>query len=109
MRISDWSSDVCSSDLSSSILQVIGLYSPDGSQDTIFISNYGLLNVIDELKRIPGVGDASLFGVQDYSMRIWLRPDKLAQLGLTPDDVAQAIRAQNAQLERKSTRLNTSH
>src|SRR3546814_15642867 len=76
---------------------------------SICISNYGLLNVIDELKRIPGVGDASLFGVHDYSMRIWLRPDKLAQLGLTPADVAQAIREQNAQLERKSTRLNTSH
>ncbi len=82
---------------SSSILQVIGLYSPDASYDTIFISNYGLLNVIDELKRVPGVGDATLFGVQDYSMRIWLRPDKLAQLGLTPADVAQAIREQNAQ------------
>ncbi|UCP01006.1 multidrug efflux RND transporter permease subunit [Metapseudomonas lalkuanensis] len=82
---------------SSDILQVVTLYSPDNSRDPIFISNYALINVIDELKRIPGVGDASQFGSKDYSMRIWLRPDKLAQYDLTPTDVVNAIREQNSQ------------
>jgi multidrug efflux pump len=65
--------------------------------DPIFISNYALINVIDELRRTPGVGDAPLFGASDYSMRVWLRPDKVAQYGLTPGDVAASIREQNAQ------------
>jgi multidrug efflux pump len=82
---------------SSSILQVLALSSPDRRYDTIFISNYALINVIDELRRTPGVGDASLFGASDYSMRIWLRPDKVAQYNLTPSDIAGAIREQNAQ------------
>ncbi|MGQ7959570.1 efflux RND transporter permease subunit [Pseudomonas sp. SP16.1] len=82
---------------SSDILQVVTLYSPDDSRDPIFISNYALINVIDELKRLPGVGDASQFGSKDYAMRIWLRPDKLAQYGLTPTDVVNAIREQNSQ------------
>ncbi|MBD3898202.1 multidrug efflux RND transporter permease subunit [Halomonas sp. ML-15] len=82
---------------STNILMVPVMYSPDGSQDPLFISNYALLNVLDELVRIPGVGDASLFGAQDYSMRVWLSPDKLSQFDLTPSDVAAAIREQNAQ------------
>ncbi|MGM0569806.1 MAG: efflux RND transporter permease subunit [Pseudomonadota bacterium] len=82
---------------STSILQVLALSSPDSSMDVVEISNYALLNVLDELVRVPGVGNASLFGAQDYSMRIWLRPDKLAQYELTPADVAGAIRSQNAQ------------
>ncbi|MDG1581447.1 efflux RND transporter permease subunit [Pseudomonas sp. GOM6] len=82
---------------SSDILQVVTLYSPDNSKDPIFISNYALINVIDELKRLPGVGDVSQFGSKDYSMRIWLRPDKLAQFDLTPTDVVNAIREQNSQ------------
>ncbi|UTH76117.1 efflux RND transporter permease subunit [Chromobacterium sp. IIBBL 290-4] len=82
---------------SATILQVISLFSPDNSHDTLFISNYALLNVVDELKRVPGVGDVVNFAGQDYSMRIWLRPDKLAQLKLTPSDVAAAIREQNSQ------------
>ena len=75
---------------SSSILEVIAMSSPNGRYDTIFVSNYALINVIDELRRTPGVGDAILFGAADYSMRIWLRPDKLAQYSLTPSDVAIA-------------------
>src|SRR5215207_2103269 len=59
--------------------------------------NYALINVIDELCRTPGVGDANLFGASDYSMRIWLKPDKVAQYNLTPSDIAAAIREQNAQ------------
>ncbi len=82
---------------SSSILQVLALSSPGGRYDTIYISNYALINIIDELRRTPGVGDASLFGASDYSMRIWLRPDKVAQFKLTPGDIAAAIREQNAQ------------
>ncbi|EJW09541.1 RND efflux system, inner membrane transporter CmeB [Rhodovulum sp. PH10] len=82
---------------SSSILQVVTMSSPNRRYDTIFISNYALINVIDELRRTPGVGDASLFGASDYSMRIWLRPDKVAQYGLTPSDIAAAIREQNSQ------------
>ena len=82
---------------STSILAVLSMSAPDGRYDSIYISNYALLNVIDELKRTPGVGDASLFGAKDYAMRVWLRPDKLAQYGLTPGDVAAAIREQNAQ------------
>lgn len=82
---------------SSSILEVITMSSPSGRYDTIYISNYALINVIDELRRTPGVGDASLFGASDYSMRVWLRPDKLAQYNLTPSDVATAIREQNNQ------------
>jgi multidrug efflux pump len=82
---------------SSSILALIAMNSPTGQYDAVYISNYALLNVIDEIKRIPGVGDASLFGQKDYSMRIWLRPDKLAQFNLTASDVAKSIQEQNSQ------------
>lgn len=82
---------------SSSLLQVVMLTSDDGRYDPVYMSNYALVNIIDELKRLPGVGDAAVFGAQDYSMRVWLRPDRLAQLGLTPADIAAAIEEQNAQ------------
>jgi len=82
---------------SSSILALVTMSASDARYDSIYLSNYALLNVIDEIKRIPGVGDASLFGAKNYSMRVWLRPDKLAQYNLTPGDVAVAIREQNAQ------------
>jgi multidrug efflux pump len=82
---------------STSILQVLTMSSPDNRYDTIYISNYALVNVLDDLRRVPGVGDAALFGASDYSMRIWLRPDKLAQYGLTPADIASVIREQNQQ------------
>ena len=82
---------------SMSFLQIIALDSEDPRFDAVFISNYALLNVVDELRRVPGVGDAQIFGSKDYSIRIWLRPDRLAQLGLTPSDVAAAVREQNAQ------------
>lgn len=82
---------------SSSFLMVPVLYSPQGSRTPLFMSNYALLNVLDQLARLPGVGDASLFAPSDYAMRIWLSPDKLAQYSLTPQDVAAAIRDQNGQ------------
>ncbi len=82
---------------SNDILQVIALKSEGGKYPTLFLSNYASLNIVDELKRVPGVGDVIVFGAQDYSMRIWLKPDRMAQLGLTTSDIASAIRAQNAQ------------
>ena len=82
---------------SNDILQVVALDSKKGKYNTLFLSNYASLNIADELKRVKGVGDVTIFGAQDYSMRVWLKPDRMAQLGLTPSDVATAIRAQNAQ------------
>lgn len=82
---------------SSNILMVASLYSPDDRYDSLFMGNYAILNIIDELVRLPGVGDASTFGSPDYSMRIWLSPDKMAQYELTPLDVASAIRTQSDQ------------
>ncbi|WP_374328563.1 efflux RND transporter permease subunit [Azonexus sp.] len=82
---------------SNDILQVIALDSESGKYNTLFLSNYASLNIVDELKRVPGVGDVTIFGAQDYSMRIWLKPDRMAQLGLTTADISNAIKAQNAQ------------
>jgi HAE1 family hydrophobic/amphiphilic exporter-1/multidrug efflux pump len=82
---------------SSAFLQVLAFYSPDGSRDDIFTSNYVTLNVLDEVKRIPGTTSVQIFGAKDYAMRIWVRPDRLAQLKLTPGDLARALNEQNAQ------------
>ena len=82
---------------SSSFLQVIAVYSPDGRYNDLFTSNYVTLNVLDQLKRLPGTTNVQIFGAKDYAMRIWLRPDRLASLRLTPNDVALAINEQNAQ------------
>jgi hydrophobe/amphiphile efflux-1 (HAE1) family protein len=82
---------------SQNFLLVIALNSPNGSKDTLFLSNYATLNVMDDIKRIRGVADVINFSARDYAMRVWLRPDRMAQLGVTTADVAQAIAAQNAQ------------
>ncbi|MGH7380818.1 MAG: efflux RND transporter permease subunit [Candidatus Methylomirabilales bacterium] len=82
---------------SPSILMLISLYSPNGSYDANFLINYCGINLRDPLLRIPGIAQVDLFGGTDYGMRIWLRPDKLAKLGLTPADVMSAIREQNLQ------------
>ncbi|HET9668524.1 MAG TPA: efflux RND transporter permease subunit [Casimicrobiaceae bacterium] len=82
---------------SSSFLQVIAFYSPDGRYDDLYTSNYVLLNVLDDLKRLPGTTNVQIFGAHDYAMRIWLKPDRMAQLGLTPADVISAVNEQNAQ------------
>jgi HAE1 family hydrophobic/amphiphilic exporter-1/multidrug efflux pump len=83
---------------SNDILLVFMLVSKEkGKYDPLYLSNYATLNVLDELKRTKGVGDAIVFGGQEYSMRIWLRPDRMAQLGVTTTDIAAAIRSQNAQ------------
>ncbi|WP_319238970.1 multidrug efflux RND transporter permease subunit [uncultured Propionivibrio sp.] len=82
---------------SNNILLVTAIRSPDDSLSTLFLSNYALVNILDDLKRIPGVGDAQIFGARDYSMRVWLKPDRMAQLGVTATEVATAIAAQNKQ------------
>jgi multidrug efflux pump len=82
---------------SSAFLQVVAFYSPEGRYDDIFISNYVTLNVLDEVKRIPGTTLVQIFGAKDYAMRIWLKPDRLAQLRLSPGDVIRAVNEQNAQ------------
>src|SRR5439155_19252907 len=80
------------------ILQVIGIYSPGGRYGQLYLSNYANLKIADELRRVDGVSDVGIFGQQDYSMRIWVDPEKLASLNLTAGDVAKAIREQNKQV-----------
>ena len=82
---------------SPSILMLISLYSPNDSYDANFLVNYAGINLRDQLLRIPGIAQVDLFGGTDYGMRIWIRPDKLANLGLTPADVIAAIKEQNLQ------------
>lgn len=82
---------------SSAILQLIALYSPSGRSDTTTVGNYALLNIVDDLKRIEGVGDAQVMSANDYSIRIWIKPDVLSQRGLTVSDIASAVQAQNVQ------------
>ncbi|GDX54061.1 multidrug efflux RND transporter permease subunit [Methylophilaceae bacterium] len=82
---------------SNDILLVVMLTSKDKQFDPLYLSNYATLNVLDEIKRVKGVGDANIFGARDYSMRIWLKPDRMAQLHVTTSDIAAAIQSQNAQ------------
>src|SRR6202045_917576 len=80
------------------ILMVVFMLSPDGSYDQLYVSNYALLQVGDQLLRLDGIGDIQIFGARDYSMRLWLDPDKITTLGMTAGDVLAAIRAQNLQI-----------
>jgi AcrB/AcrD/AcrF family len=82
---------------SSAVLQFIMLYSENGKQDPLFITNYAIINVLDVLSRTPGVGQARLFGALNYSMRIWFDTQRLDNLQLTPADVIAAIQAQNVE------------
>jgi len=82
---------------SMNFLLVVALNSPKGTYDSLYLSNYATQNVLDELKRVPGAGDVQIFGARDYSMRLWLQPDKMARLGVTTGDIAAAVNAQNAQ------------
>src|SRR6201996_5936692 len=77
------------------LTMVVHLVSPDSRYDTLYLSNYALLRVKDELARLDGVGDVQVFGAGQFSMRIWLDPEKVASRGLTADDVVKAIREQN--------------
>jgi len=80
------------------ILMVVFMLSPDDTLDQLYISNYALLQVRDQLLRLDGIGDITIFGARDYSMRLWLDPDKISNLGMTASDVVAAIRAQNLQI-----------
>ena len=82
---------------SSAILNFVQFYSEAGAQDPLFISNYITVNVLDRLSRVPGVGQALIFGRRDYSMRIWFEIERLTALGLTPNDLINAINQQNTQ------------
>ena len=82
---------------SSALLQVIALHAPGGDYDELFLSNYATINLIDRLARIPGVGQASLFGSQEYAMRVWLDLERMAALGMSVQEVTAAIEAQNVQ------------
>jgi hydrophobe/amphiphile efflux-1 (HAE1) family protein len=80
------------------LLMVVHLLSPDNSYDQLYISNYALIQVRDTLLRLPGVGDVQMFGARDYSMRLWLDPDRAADLNLTAGDIVSAVRGQNIQV-----------
>jgi HAE1 family hydrophobic/amphiphilic exporter-1 len=83
---------------STAILQIVTLSSPDGRYDSLFLRNYATINLQDELARLPGVGNVTIFGAGQYSMRIWLRPDQLKARGLVPQDVINAVQQQNQQV-----------
>lgn len=80
---------------SGSFMMVISVYSPDDRYDPVYLGNYTNLNILDQIKRIPGANLSSMFPQPDVSMRIWLRPDRLAQLGITTQDISSAIAQQN--------------
>ncbi len=80
---------------SSAIMMVVSVYSPDDRYDATYIDNYTNLYVLEELKRVPGANRASVLGLPDIAMRVWLRPDRMAQLGITVQDVANAVQSQN--------------
>ncbi len=82
---------------SSQFLQVIALQSPNDRFDAVYLSNYATINLLDRLKRIPGAANVQIFGAKDYAMRIWLRPDRMAQLKVTTADIIAAVQEQNSQ------------
>ena len=82
---------------SQAFMMILAIYSPDGSQDPTYLANYANINVLDTIKRIPGANQSSILGSPDYAMRLWLKPDRMASLGLTATDVQQAVAAQNQQ------------
>ena len=82
---------------SANFMVVVAVYSPDDRYSDLFISNYVAQNMLDAVKRVPGTTNVQIFGAKDYSMRIWLRPDRMAQLGITAADITAAVTEQNAQ------------
>jgi hydrophobic/amphiphilic exporter-1 (mainly G- bacteria), HAE1 family len=83
---------------STSILEIVTLTSPDGRYDSLYLANYATIRLKDEVARLPGVGSVSVFGAGQYSMRVWLDPEKLRARGLTPQDVVQSLQQQSAQV-----------
>ena len=90
------SSGITTKKQSPDTLMYVALVSPKGSYDDLFLSNYATINVVEAIKRVKGVGNVTLFGA-DFGMRLWLRPDRMASLGVTPTDIYRAIQEQNAQ------------
>lgn len=82
---------------SSDLLQIMAFYSEDPAHDQLFLSNFVTLNILDDLKRVPGVGEAAIMGARDYAMRIWIDPQKLRDYGLSTNDIAMAVQRQNIQ------------
>lgn len=82
---------------SSALLAVVAVYSPKNTHDPLFLSNYVTINILDRIKSTPGIGDATLWGPQDYAVRAWVRTDRLTGLGLTTGDIIAAIQSQNIQ------------
>ncbi len=76
-------------------LMLISLYSPKGSYDGVFLANYGYINLVDQLTRVPGIGIVQVFGAGQYAMRLWVKPDQLAKLGITVPDIITAVQKQN--------------
>ena len=83
---------------STNLLLVINLTSPNKTYDSLYLSNYGTINLLDALSRVPGVGQATIFGARDYSMRMWLDAGRMASLGIATSDVVRAVREQNVQV-----------
>src|SRR5260370_9899218 len=83
---------------SPSVLMIVNLFSPDKSRDNLYLSNYATIQLKDELSRLPGVGDITYLGQRDYSMRIWLDPEKMSSRNLTANDVLSAIEQQSTQV-----------
>lgn len=83
--------------VSSTFLMVIAVFSPDGRYDNTYVGNYTNLYILDAIKRIPGANQSSILGIPDYAMRLWVKPDRMAELGITAQDVIQAVKAQNEQ------------
>jgi len=84
--------------MSPDMLMSVNIYSPHGRYDQLYLSNYALMRLYDEMLRVPGVSDVNVMGQRDYSMRIWVNPDKLAARSLTAGDVVNALREQNTQV-----------
>src|ERR671934_879244 len=76
-------------------LMLVGLYSPKGTYDNIFLANYAYINLFDQLTRLPGIGNVQIFGAGQYAMRLWVKPDQLAKLGITVPDIITAVQKQN--------------
>src|SRR6184192_4420866 len=76
-------------------LMLVNLYSPKGTYDNIFLANYGYINLFDQLTRLPGIGNVQIFGAGQYAMRLWVKPDQLAKLGITVPDIITAVQKQN--------------
>jgi HAE1 family hydrophobic/amphiphilic exporter-1 len=74
---------------------LVAIYSPKGSYDGTFLANYGYINLFDPLTRVPGIGNVQIFGAGQYAMRLWVKPDQLAKLGITVPDIITAVQKQN--------------